>query len=277
MSDISKRFDVKGMHCASCAYSIETKLSELDGVNKVRVNYATEEVNIDFDHQKVNLEKMNKVVQGLGYSFSENVKPSKESSEKNDNQSDLQSSKEKSKNGELNKLRSQTILTLPISLFMFTGMIWMLLAKSGFGFPSFPISMATFDKLGLIFATFVLAFAGKPFLSAVLRFVQTGVANMDSLVGIGTSIAYLYSATLLIFPGLTETFQLPETGLYFDVTVIVIGFIIFGKYLEAKSKMATGEALKKLIGLQSKTALILVDGEEKEVPVDQVTPEQIVV
>lgn len=295
MPQNTQSFSVQGMHCASCAYTIETKLSGLEGVNKAQVNYATEEASVEFDPNKVDLTKMNQAVDGLGYSLSERRLPptplDRGSSDSSNTQSDDHgkandahahhmdpaSTNNQAKQQELAKLKSQVLFTLPVSIIMFVGMIWMLLANWLAGFPSFSIPMETFDLLGLIFATFVLAYAGRPFLLAIVRFIKTGVANMDSLVGIGTSVAYAYSTIILLFPQIAEIFNLPETGLYFDVTVIVIGFIILGKYLEAKSKLATGEALKKLIGLQAKTALILENGEEKEIPISQVEVDQILI
>jgi Cu2+-exporting ATPase/Cu+-exporting ATPase len=92
---------------------------------------------------------------------------------------------------------------------------------------------------------------------------------MDTLVGIGTSVAYLYSALVLLFPSFGRLINAPG-GLYFDVTIVVIGFITLGKYLEANAKRRTGDAIKKLLGLQVKTALVLRNGEEQELPIDQV-------
>jgi Cu2+-exporting ATPase/Cu+-exporting ATPase len=99
---------------------------------------------------------------------------------------------------------------------------------------------------------------------------------MDTLVGIGTLVAFTYSSILLLFPEINSVIKAPE-GLYFDVTIVVIAFITFGKYLEARSKLKTGEAIEKLLGLQAKTALVLRGGKEVEIPISEVILGDIVI
>ncbi|MCE7897861.1 cadmium-translocating P-type ATPase [Candidatus Microgenomates bacterium CPR3] len=117
---------------------------------------------------------------------------------------------------------------------------------------------------------------GWPYLRAVITFVITRVANMDTLIGIGTSVAYLYSFILSAFENVLMLY-LPVDHLYYDVTIVVIGFITLGKYLEANSKMKTGEAIEKLLGLQAKTALVMRDGKEIEIPVEELLVGDIVI
>jgi Cu2+-exporting ATPase/Cu+-exporting ATPase len=99
---------------------------------------------------------------------------------------------------------------------------------------------------------------------------------MDTLIGIGTSVAYLYSVFVVLFPELRLLLNLNEAT-YFDVTIVVIGFVIFGKYLEMKSKIKTGEAIEKLLNLQSKTARVIKDGVEVEIPVSEVKVGDIII
>jgi Cu2+-exporting ATPase/Cu+-exporting ATPase len=136
--------------------------------------------------------------------------------------------------------------------------------------------MHVLNRIFFIFATPILFWIGQPYLLGMLRFFRYRIANMDSLVGIGTSVAYLYSSILLLFPEINQLLRAPE-GLYFDVTIVVIGFITFGKYLEASSKLKTGEAIEKLLGLQVKTATVLRSGVEIEVGVEEVLVGDIVV
>ncbi|HRN70104.1 MAG TPA: copper-translocating P-type ATPase, partial [Candidatus Woesebacteria bacterium] len=110
---------------------------------------------------------------------------------------------------------------------------------------------------------------GRPFINGVVRFIKYRAANMDTLVGIGTLVAYFYSSIMLLFPEIKSLLNAPE-GLYYDVTIVVIGFITLGKYLEAKSKLKTGEAIEKLLGLAAKFAVVVRDGEEIELPIGQV-------
>jgi len=126
-----------------------------------------------------------------------------------------------------------------------------------------------FHHLLPLFATYSLFYIGQPYLLGLLRFFRYGKANMDSLVGLGTVAAYLYSFIVSAFEEtIPQIFANQNT--YYDVTVIVIGFITLGKYLEQKSKLKTGEAIKKLMTLQAKTALVIRDGQEVEVPTDSI-------
>lgn len=129
--------------------------------------------------------------------------------------------------------------------------------------------MMAFNRLSFILATPIMFWVGQPFIQGFLRFIKYRVANMDTLVGIGTLVAYTYSSILLLFPEINTVLKAPE-GLYFDVTIVVIGFITFGKYLEFRSKLKTGEAIEKLLGMQAKTALVLRGGVEIEIPVSEV-------
>ncbi len=121
----------------------------------------------------------------------------------------------------------------------------------------------------LLLATPVQFWAGWEFYQATLPALRHRTANMDTLVAIGTSVAFSYSAFVTIFPQVMENIGIkPEP--YFDVSTIIIGLILLGRYFEAKAKAGTSEAIKKLIGLQAKTARVLVDGQEKDIPIDQV-------
>ncbi|HLD70740.1 MAG TPA: copper-translocating P-type ATPase, partial [Negativicutes bacterium] len=120
-----------------------------------------------------------------------------------------------------------------------------------------------------IFATATFFIAGKPYLMGLYRFLRYGKANMDSLIGIGTSAAFLYSFIVTAFEGPLSPFLNVE-NVYYDVTIVVIAFITLGKYLEAKAKIKTGDAIEKLLNLQAKTALVIRGGKETEISVDQV-------
>src|SRR5690606_7552137 len=117
----------------------------------------------------------------------------------------------------------------------------------------------------LILATVIIVSAGRPFLRGIQRFFTGTSANMDTLIGIGTFTAYIYSTIVYI----NEVFNIginlnPNT--FFDAVIVVIGFVYLGKYLEYKSKYKTGEAIKKLATLQAKTAILLKGEEQIEIP-----------
>src|SRR3990167_6030391 len=115
----------------------------------------------------------------------------------------------------------------------------------------------------------MLLVVGKPYLLGFYRFLRYGKANMDTLIGIGTVAAYLYSLAITFFSTNLKSFINIEAT-YYDVTIIVITFIALGKYLEARSKIKTGDAIEKLLNLQAKTALVVRDGKEVEIKVEAV-------
>lgn len=268
-----KHFNVEGMHCASCSVIITKKLSKLAGVKKANVTYANEKAEVDFDEQKVSVERMNEEVAKLGYhlmddgsqmSGDHHMTPGMDHSE----HLGLGQSKER-KEKELAELRAKTHFVLPVALLMFVAMMWDIGARLFWFVPNLPIPMELFNVISLIVATVVMFWIGKPFIAGVTRFIRYRAANMDTLIGIGTLTAYLYSAILVLFPQVRQFIQLPEFT-YFDVVIVVIGFVTFGKYLETRSRQKTGAAIEKLLNLQAKTALVLRDGKEVELPITQV-------
>lgn len=263
---IKKTLQVKGMHCASCSAIITNKVSKLAGVDNINVNVATEKAAIDFDENTISIDRMNKEIEKLGYSFvDEDVVKGKEDHSMH---TGLHTSKEE-KIKELLVMKSKMEFVLPVAFLVFILMMWDIGAQFFTSIPNLPLSMSLFNTFSMILASIVLFWVGQPFLQGVLRFLKHRVANMDTLIGIGTSVAYLYSMIIVLFPNIRATLNLPETT-YFDVTIVVIGFVVLGKYLEARSKLRTGEAIEKLIGLGAKTALLWRDGVEVEVPVHEV-------
>ncbi|HWQ26491.1 MAG TPA: copper-translocating P-type ATPase, partial [Chlorobaculum sp.] len=117
---------------------------------------------------------------------------------------------------------------------------------------------------------------GAPFIHGIVMFVRSGAASMDTLIGIGTLVAWSYSTFVTLFPHFRDALGLPHDT-WFDAAIVVIGFVLLGKYLEARSKMKTGEAIEKLIGLQAKSAIVVRQGKEVEIPVEQVRRGDVVV
>lgn len=254
----TKIIKVKGMHCASCAAIISKKLSTLPYIHAVSVNYGNEKARIDYDESQTSIDVMNSEINKLGYSLisSEDVK---------ENEHDHMAMKD----AELLELKSKTEFILPITLVIFVLMMWDILARTTEWMPNLPIPMSLFNTISMVIATIALFWVGKPYLYGITRFIKHRVANMDTLIGIGTFVAYLYSITITLLPSIGSILSVPEYT-YFDVTIVVIGFITFGKYLEARSKQKTGDAILKLLSLQSKTALVIRDGKEMEINIDNV-------
>lgn len=287
---------VKGIHCASCASVIQRTLTKIPGVESCVVNFATEKAALAYDASQVKPSVMNEKLKSLGYEllFPESTDGHQnkgQHSGQNQNQSNGDSNnhdhssmsvEDHSQHAappsvqQLDEERRAVTFVLPITIFVFVAMMWEISAQYLPFIPMFPIPMMIFSPILFILATLVLFRVGKPFWMAVVQFVRTGHASMDTLVGIGTLTAYFFSSFILLFPDAAMVLGLPKT-LYFDVTIVVIGFIKLGKFLEVRSKHKTGEALEKLLHLQAKTALIRRDGEEVEVPIEQVAVGDILI
>jgi Cu+-exporting ATPase len=136
-------------------------------------------------------------------------------------------------------------------------------------FPMNPTIKEFFHHLLPLFATYMLFVVGRPYLAGMWRFIRYGRADMDALVGIGTSVAFVYSFILTAFEETLAPYLNAEHT-YYDVVIIVIGLITLGKYLEARAKSHTSDAIKKLVGLQAKTARVITDGKEMDMPIEQV-------
>ncbi|MFA6158207.1 MAG: copper-translocating P-type ATPase [Candidatus Paceibacterota bacterium] len=182
----------------------------------------------------------------------------------------------KEKFAEIRDMGSKVISAAPLALVSVFVMAWDILAQ----YQSVPeMSLVTsefFHHLLPIMATYVLFVVGKPYLLGVYRFLRHGRANMDTLIGIGTLAAYLYSFVVTAFEGPLKPFINVEYT-YYDVTIVVITFIALGKYLEARSKVKTGDAIEKLLNLQAKTALVVRDGVEVEISVNDVRHGDVII
>lgn len=269
-------YRIKGMHCASCAGIIERTVRKVEGVEHIEVNYGTETAKIAFDPAKTDPEQLSGHIKPLGYTL---VVPTAESmdmsADEHASHTGLNQSKTE-KLAELKEMRWKILSVIPLAVFSIFVMGWEILAQFGVTGAIPEILYEFFHHLLPIFATYVLIVVGQPYLLGFYRFLRYGKANMDTLIGIGTSVAFVYSFILTAFEEpLRGLLNVDQT--YYDVTIVVIVFIALGKYLEAQSKLRTGDAIEKLLGLQAKTALVMRDGKEVEVPIDQVTHGDLIV
>jgi len=262
-------FKIKGMHCASCASIIEKTFKKTEGVYSVEVNYGTETAKVDYDKSKVTPEHLSQKIEKLGYSLMVPTADEMGMSE-NEHSAHLginQTKKEKLK--EVADLRSKVASAIPLAIISIFIMGWDILAQ----YKAVPVMSYTlkefFHHLLPIFATYTLFVVGKPYLLGLYRFLRYGKANMDTLIGLGTVAAFIYSFTVSAFEDVFKSFINVENT-YFDVVIVVITFIALGKYLEARSKIKTGDAIEKLLNLQAKTALVIRDGKEIEISVNDV-------
>src|SRR3989344_2909297 len=249
MTNTKKTFSIKGMHCASCVLVLEKSLKNVDGVSQANVNLATEKATVEYDSDKVTDKELVSAVSNVGYQALVNEELQSEDREK------------ARKQKELSALKNKVILSL-----IFGGLIlW----------GSFPGLMNTAPMIlqnfwaQLLLATPIQFWVGWSFYRATTSALRHRTANMDTLVAIGTSVAYGYSVFVTVFPAVVKSIGI-EPFPYFDVVTIIIGLIFLGRYFEAKAKAGTSEAIKKLIGLQAKTARVLRENEELDIPISQV-------
>ncbi len=266
----TQTYRIKGMHCASCAGIIEKTFKKTDGVEIAEVNYGTEAVKISFDSKKTNPHHLSEKIEKLGYTL--DVKDSEENMDMSANEhaehTGIKQSK-KEKLGELTDMRSKVISAVPLAIFSIFVMSWDILAQYN-AVPNMSHTIKEFfHHLLPVFATYTLFVVGKPYLLGFYRFLRYGKANMDTLIGIGTSAAFLYSFAITAFEDVLAPF-IDVSHTYYDVTIVVITFIALGKYLEARSKIKTGDAIEKLLNLQAKTALVVRDGKEVEISINDV-------
>ncbi len=274
----SKTYRVKGMHCASCSSIIEKTFKKTEGVHFAEVNYGTEKAKIAFDESKTDAQTLSKKIEPLGYSLvlendphaggGQSAKEMGMSPEEHAGHLGLNQSKSE-KLAEVEDMRSKVMSAIPLAIFSIFVMGWDILAQYSTVPAMSTIIYEFFHHLLPLMATYVLFVVGKPYLLGFYRFLRYGKANMDTLIGIGTVAAYLYSFTITAFEDILKPFINVEHT-YYDVTIVVITFIALGKYLEARSKIKTGDAIEKLLNLQAKTALVVRDGKEIEVSINEV-------
>lgn len=235
---------ISGMTCAVCAQTIEEVVGELDGVLSATVNLVTEKLSVRYDPQKVRVAQIKKAVQDAGYEVLE-----------------AQTLDVEKEMRERETRRQRTLLVLSLALAVPT-MVVMLLMDFTDLWHHFLMEWGNLIMFAL--ATPVQFIAGYQFYIGAYKALRNRSANMDTLIAVGTSAAYFYSVAVMFFPGLVTL-----EHVYFDSSAMIIALILFGKYLEAKAKGSTSEAIKRLMGLQARTARILRDGQEVEVSTDE--------
>ncbi len=267
--------DVTGMHCASCAATIRRTVKKMPGVTDCEVNYATEQLQLSFLKDQVSIESMNERLSPLGYRITS------PSSSQHKLEDELGRPSENShhssrKQHELQK-QAQQVTVMGVLMSISAGVMGWELGATARILPKMnDVAMNIIHHLLPILATYAMFTVGMPYIRAIWRFIRYRSANMDTLVGIGTLSAFMYSFIVSAFEGpLASIINVEQT--YYDVTIIVIGFITVGKYLETKHKQRTGAAIEKLIQLQAKTALLLRNGKEIETPIEDIQMNDVVI
>lgn len=255
---------IQGMHCSSCAAIIERQLKKVPGVTDAKVNFAAEKASIVHDSSIAKIDDLISGVEKAGYrALSADAEDSKAQAERQ--QAEIK--------GQWRKFVVSLVLSAPMIYFMFMD------------FFAMPFKAALLPYIGivsLVLSTPVQFFIGASFYKGMISALRMKTFNMDSLIAIGTSVAYFYSlVNFMIYNAQTGSIiglngaKIPE--LYFETAAFLITFVILGKFLESKAKGRTSEAIKKLMGLQAKTARVIRDGETLDIPVEEVVKDDIIV
>jgi P-type Cu+ transporter len=254
---------VQGMTCASCVRRIEKALVKVAGVQEASVNLATEKARVVFNPSVANLDHLKAAVEKAGYGVGEiravevpsqaisAALPSRVDEEPVDRL-------DQERQREMDGLRRKWTVSLAIGAAM---MVLMYLPIE--------LDMLLIAPVMLIAATIVQFWAGRVFYQAAWAAGRHGSTNMNTLVAVGTTMAYSYSAFVTLWPTLAARWGFPF-HLYFETAVIIIALILMGRWLEVRAKKQTGAAIRQLMGLQARTARVIRNGSEQDIPIESV-------
>lgn len=246
---------ISGMTCASCVSAIEKAVGALNGVSKIAVNFATEKATVDYNPSATRLSEIKKAIIDEGYEPLDIEQEETEDEEKEFHQRETRTLKI--------KLLISITLSFPLLYIAMGHMI---------GLPIPQIISPEHNPFNFAFVQLLLSIpiigAGYKFYTIGFPKLIKGHPNMDSLIAIGTGAAIIYGIFAVIQISLGKVHY--AESLYFETAGVIIALILLGKYLESMSKGKTSEAIKKLMGLQPKTALIIQDGKEITIPIDEV-------
>ena len=242
-------FGVTGMTCASCVGRVERALRKVPGALEASVNLANEKATVRHLVGEIEPRDLEMAVEGAGYGVV--------------NEGEAEASAEDAHEKEYRELKSNFLVAAALTVLILVGSLPHML---GFMTP-IPVGWLNLGLLAL--ATPVQFWAGWRFYRGAYGALRHGQANMNTLVVLGTSAAYLYSVVATVAPGLFAGTG-GRADVYFDTSALIITLILLGRLLEMRAKGRTNEAIKKLAGLQAKTARVVRDGEERDIPVEDV-------
>ena len=237
---------IKGMHCASCAVTIEKSITAMNGVKSANVNFGSEKLHIDYDEKKTNVEEFKNKIKSLGYEVVD-----KEHLHEHMHQ-----------DSDIKKLKNKLILSFILTCFILLG------SFSNF-LKIIPGFLAN-NYVLFILAGIVQFYVGLQFYKGFWNEIKNKSLGMDSLIVIGTSAAYFYSLFVTFFSSINQ-------NVYYDTAAAIITLILLGRYLEAKAKSHTSDAIKKLVELQAKEATVIRNGKELKIPIGSVRLGDIII
>ncbi|MDP4178283.1 MAG: heavy metal translocating P-type ATPase [Bacillota bacterium] len=261
---------VYGMTCTLCSITIESALEKMTGIKKVRVSYASEKASLEYDDAQVDLMRIKKQIESLGFSVEDSKEAKK--SDKGLTKAEI----------ERNKLRNQFIFSA-----IFSAPLMLAMVLGGLGFCHDEFDPTTLTKWGrivellryrayglhdwrfqLTLGTIVQFTTGLRFYKHSYYALKAKSMTMDLLVALGSSASYFYSVYIVIFQTATYTFGM--RNIYFEASTTIITLVLLGKYLESKAKNVTSKAIESLVNLQPKNATIIRDNIEIQIPIEQV-------
>ncbi len=240
---------IEGMTCAACASSIERALQRHAGVLEASVNLATERARVQYLPTVTHRDELVRAVEEMGYTVVSEAGEREEAGERDDEVAAMHRARR--------KVMWAFVLTVPVWTMMLGGMV-------GLHLPV-PSAVQLFIEAALAFP--VVFLLGAHTLSSAYRAVRHGAANMDVLIALGTMAAYIYGISALFF----------DVHTFFGLAAGIMSFHLLGRYLEARARGKASQAIKKLLELEADTARLLVDGEEKEVALEDVQPGDIMI
>jgi Cu+-exporting ATPase len=254
---------IEGMTCASCVGRVEKALAGVPGVTTANVNLATENASVTFDPAAVTRADLNAAVERAGYKVAPEPQtvPGQPAAP-----ADAVDHRQETRDREIAHLKRASLISLVIGAIMMVLMYVPL---------PFGIEMRDVAPVMLIAASFVQFWAGGVFYRQTWAALKHGGTNMNTLVAAGTTAAYGYSAFVTLWPHRADQWGF-EYHLYYESAVIIIALILFGRWLEARAKKQTGEAIRALMGLQAKTARVIRNGVEQDIPLEQVVAGDLV-
>jgi Cu+-exporting ATPase len=250
---------IAGMTCASCVNRIERFLRKTDGVDAASVNLATETASIRYAPDRVGRAELARAVEAAGYELK--PPPTEEETAARRTMRAAAEAEDRARARESRRLLAEALVALGVAAVLMVVMLW----------PQTVVPMETINWLALGPATLVQAWAGRRIYAAAWRAARHGGATMDTLVAVGTTAAWAYSVVVTLNPDWVHEAGLhPET--YFDSATIVIGLVLLGRWLEARARTRAGGAIRRLIGLQATSALLVDADGDRSVAIEEVRP-----
>jgi Cu+-exporting ATPase len=249
---------IEGMTCASCVRRVEKALGRVSGVSQASVNLATERASVAYDATSAGMDQLRAAVEKAGYRLGNGTKEAEPATPTVSGGEEVGSIDEVERQREVDDLRLKSLVSLAVGASMMALMYLPL-----------HLNMTVLAPFLLIAATFIQVWAGGVFYRSAWVAARHGSTNMNTLVAVGSSAAYGYSAFVTLWPAVALAWGF-QYHLYYESAVIIIALILMGRWLEARARRQTSGAIRALMGLQARTARVIRNGLETDIPIDLV-------